>query len=116
MSHSAQKVPQTTQPAPTHFRAGAGFCYRQFRPLKGRWCKNGVNQMVVIRKVIAALREFHLCSYTAVADKQDFYHSSPLLILKNIIAHMPQNINLQVPVQRAVSLSQALIDGLPNLT
>lgn len=47
-------------------RVGAGYCYRQFRPQKGRWCKIGVNQRVVIPKVIAALGKSGLCSYTAV--------------------------------------------------
>ena len=61
------------QPAPTHFRVGAGYCYRQFRPPKGGWCKIGVNQRVVIQKVIAALGKSGLCSYTAVVSSYKYY-------------------------------------------
>lgn len=40
---------------------------------------DGVNQRVVIRKVIGALIESDLCSYTVKADKQNFHHKNPSL-------------------------------------
>ena len=76
----AKKLSKYNNPRRHIFVQARLYCYRQFRPLKGRWCKNGVNQRVVIQKAIAALSKSNLCSYTAMADKQDFYHISILLI------------------------------------
>jgi hypothetical protein len=54
---------------------------------------DGVNQRVVIRKVIGALRESRLCSYTAKADKQNLYHKTPRF-RGDMIAWNPVNCNL----------------------